>query len=128
MGFSLVKNFSSVIAHLVPEGTPIVLVPFIVCIEIIRSLIRPMTLAVRLAANIIAGHLLLVLCSTPACSAPSLTLSVILVAVLLLVLLEIGVAIIQRYVFTRLNSLYVREVNNPTLYLKRLVVRKRTNF
>ena len=62
------------------------------------------------------------------CSAPSLTLSVILMAVLLLVLLEIGVAIIQRYVFTRLNSLYVREVNNPTLYLKRLVVRKRNNF
>lgn len=115
MGFRLVKNFSSVLAHLVPEGTPVALVPFMVCIEIISSLMRPMTLAVRLAANIIAGHLLLVLCSTPACSASALALSIIWVAILLLVILEIGVALIQRYVFTRLNSLYVSEVNNPTL-------------
>ncbi|WP_431834057.1 F0F1 ATP synthase subunit A, partial [Escherichia coli] len=48
-------------AHLVPQGTPPVLIPFIVCIETIRNIIRPGTLAVRLAANIIAGHLLLTL-------------------------------------------------------------------
>jgi len=113
--YRLVKNFSAAIAHFVPEGTPVVLVPFMVCIEIISSLIRPITLAVRLAANMIAGHLLLVLCSTPACGAPALRLLVIWVAILLLILLEIGVALIQSYVFTRLNSLYVSEVNNPTL-------------
>ena len=43
------------------KGTPPILIPFIVCIETIRNLIRPGTLAVRLAANIIAGHLLLTL-------------------------------------------------------------------
>ena len=72
--YRFVKNFSAAIAHFVPEGTPVALVPFMVCIEIISSLIRPITLAVRLAANIIAGHLLLVLCSTPACRAPALGL------------------------------------------------------
>ncbi|WP_414887680.1 F0F1 ATP synthase subunit A, partial [Sphingomonas sp. Leaf339] len=49
------------LAHLVPQGTPPVLIPFIVCIETIRNIIRPLTLAVRLSANIIAGHLLLTL-------------------------------------------------------------------
>ncbi|PNF21346.1 ATP synthase subunit a [Cryptotermes secundus] len=47
--------------HLVPQGTPTPLIPFIVCIKTIRNIIRPGTLAVRLTANIIAGHLLLTL-------------------------------------------------------------------
>ena len=38
---------------------PPILIPFIVCIEIIRNIIRPGTLAVRLTAIIIAGHLLI---------------------------------------------------------------------
>ena len=49
------------LAHLVPLGTLGVLIPFMVLIETIRNVIRPGTFAVRLAANIIAGHLLLVL-------------------------------------------------------------------
>jgi F-type H+-transporting ATPase subunit a len=48
-------------SHLVPLGTPGGLVPFIVVIELVRTLIRPLTLAIRLAANIVAGHLLLLL-------------------------------------------------------------------
>jgi F0F1-type ATP synthase, subunit a len=50
-----------IFAHLVPQGTPPILIPFIVCIETIRNIIRPGTLAVRLSANIIAGHLLITL-------------------------------------------------------------------
>jgi len=64
--YALVKTFSSFIAHLVPKGTPKSLIPFMVLIEIIRTIIRPFTLAIRLAANMIAGHLLLVLISSPA--------------------------------------------------------------
>ncbi len=42
-----------------PEGTPGALIPLIVVIESVRLIIRPFTLAVRLAANIVAGHLLI---------------------------------------------------------------------
>jgi len=112
---ALIKNFTLFIAHLVPNGTPVGLIPFIVVIEVISSLIRPLTLGVRLAANIIAGHLLLVLASTPAPFIGSLPLSILIAAMILLSTLEMAVSIIQGYVFMRLRSLYIREVNNSTL-------------
>ena len=59
--FGWINNTQHIFAHLVPQGTPPVLIPFMVCIETISNIIRPWTLAVRLAANIIAGHLLLTL-------------------------------------------------------------------
>jgi len=57
------KNFKNSAAHLVPEGSPLYLAPLMVIIEIISHLIRPFTLAIRLAANIIAGHLIISLLS-----------------------------------------------------------------
>ena len=56
-----VKAPNSMMAHLVPLGTPVALIPFMVLIELVRNFIRPLTLSVRLAANIVAGHLLLTL-------------------------------------------------------------------
>jgi F-type H+-transporting ATPase subunit a len=84
--------------------------PFIVLIETVSNVIRPGTLAVRLAANIIAGHLLLVLLGS---QGPSITFSllrVLLVTQILLLTLERAVAIIQSYVFAVLATLYSREV------------------
>ncbi len=49
------------LAHLVPLETPDIVIPFTVLIETVSNVIRPGTLAVLLAANMIAGHLLLVL-------------------------------------------------------------------
>lgn len=98
------------LAHLVPLGTPGVLIPFIVLIETISNVIRPGTLAVRLAANMIAGHLLLVLLGN---QGPSITFSllrVLLVTQILLLTLERAVAVIQSYVFAVLATLYSREV------------------
>ena len=108
-------NPSRFLAHLVPIGTPMPLVPFMVLIEIISSVIRPLTLSVRLAANIIAGHLLLVLTRV---GMPTIRSSLLLVALrglTLLVVLEVAVSWIQGYVFTRLSSLYIREVGAPNL-------------
>lgn len=98
------------LAHLVPLGTPGALMPFMVLIETTRNIIRPGTLAVRLAANIIAGHLLLVLLGNQGPSMSSSILSFLLITQILLLTLERAVAIIQSYVFAVLATLYSREV------------------
>lgn len=98
-------------AHLVPQGTPALLIPFIVLIETIRNIIRPGTLAVRLAANIIAGHLLLTLLGNTGPSLTSALVFILLLCQILLLLLESAVAIIQSYVFAILRTLYAREIS-----------------
>ena len=98
------------LAHCVPLGSPPVLMPFMVLIETIRNLIRPGTLAVRLAANIIAGHLLLVLLGNQGPNLSSAFLVVLIVTQILLLVLESAVAVIQSYVFAVLATLYSREV------------------
>jgi len=81
-----------------------------VLIETTRNVIRPGTLAVRLAANIIAGHLLLVLLGNQGPSIASSLLSFLLITQILLLTLERAVAVIQSYVFAVLATLYSREV------------------
>lgn len=103
------------LAHLVPKGTPVVLVPFMVLIELLSNIIRPFTLGIRLAANIIAGHLLLVLISTPVFRLSVGIILVVLGGLFLLTVLELAVSMIQSYVFMRLGALYVREVNTSAL-------------
>ena len=98
-------------AHLVPQGTPGVLIPFMVLIETISNIIRPGTLAVRLAANIIAGHLLLTLLGNTGPSIrSSFLLSILIFSQILLLTLESAVAIIQSYVFAVLSTLYTGEI------------------
>jgi F-type H+-transporting ATPase subunit a len=99
-----VKNWFS---HLVPTGTPIALIPFIVLIETVRLLIRPFTLAVRLSANMIAGHLLLSLIG--GALAFSWTGGVVIIAQTCLFILELAVAVLQAFVFATLLTLYSRE-------------------
>nr|YP_009493356.1 ATP synthase F0 subunit 6 [Gibbosula crassa]AWK29321.1 ATP synthase F0 subunit 6 [Gibbosula crassa] len=53
------NSWASSAGQLVPSGSPVVLVPLLVLIESISVLIRPITLGVRLAANITMGHLML---------------------------------------------------------------------
>ena len=111
----LLKQFNSNIAHLVPEGTPSVLIPLMVIIESVRLIIRPFTLAVRLGANIIAGHLLLTLLGRQGFSTRGAALIGLIVGLILLITLECAVACIQAYVFTILSSLYLREHNSLEL-------------
>jgi len=82
-----------------------------VIIETIRNTIRPGTLAVRLSANIIAGHLLLTLLGNQTANANSLPLLILLITQITLLVLEVAVSIIQAYVFIVLATLYLRESN-----------------
>nr|AIY62118.1 ATP synthase F0 subunit 6 [Termitogeton planus]URH16610.1 ATP synthase F0 subunit 6 [Termitogeton planus] len=110
MVFGWVKNTNHMFEHLVPQGTPKALMPFMVIIETISNLIRPGTLAVRLTANMIAGHLLLTLLSSNGPEMNSTLLSMLIAAQILLLTLETAVAVIQSYVFTILSTLYSSEV------------------
>nr|YP_010728545.1 ATP synthase F0 subunit 6 [Helota thoracica]WEA76631.1 ATP synthase subunit 6 [Helota thoracica] len=111
MIYGWINNTIHMFAHLVPQGTPPVLMPFMVCIETISNMIRPGTLAVRLSANMIAGHLLMTLLGN---TGPSLSISLInilIIVQILLLTLESAVSIIQSYVFAVLSTLYSSEVN-----------------
>lgn len=109
--YGWINHTQHIFAHLVPQGTPAILIPFIVCIETISNIIRPGTLAVRLTANIIAGHLLLTLLGNTGPSISYILVSFLLIAQIALLVLESAVAIIQSYVFAVLRTLYSREVN-----------------
>nr|YP_001936584.1 ATP synthase F0 subunit 6 [Hypochilus thorelli]ACA62647.1 ATP synthase subunit 6 [Hypochilus thorelli] len=99
------KNFKHSAAHLVPLGCPIILAPILVFIEIISHLIRPITISIRLAANIMAGHLIVgLLSSISSLSMTSMMISVFFQSVLMV--LEISVAVIQGFVFSILLVLY----------------------
>nr|YP_007474256.1 ATP synthase F0 subunit 6 [Austinograea alayseae]AEX32646.1 ATP synthase F0 subunit 6 [Austinograea alayseae]AGJ50511.1 ATP synthase F0 subunit 6 [Austinograea alayseae] len=111
MIFGWVNHTKHMFAHLVPQGTPFVLMPFMVLIETISNIIRPGTLAVRLAANMIAGHLLLTLLGSTGPSLPLSILSILIFSQILLLILESAVAIIQSYVFAVLSTLYTSEIN-----------------
>nr|YP_009713599.1 ATP synthase F0 subunit 6 [Pseudeuphausia sinica]QGG46158.1 ATP synthase F0 subunit 6 [Pseudeuphausia sinica] len=98
-------------AHLIPQGTPGLLMPFMVVIETISNVIRPGTLAVRLAANMIAGHLLLTLLGNTGPSLSMTLVSLLIFSQILLLTLETAVAMIQSYVFAVLSTLYASEIN-----------------
>jgi len=83
--------------------------PLMVIIEVIRRVIRPLTLSVRLAANIVAGHLLLALLMGQA-SPFGVSSRAVILASIPLIILESAVAIIQSYVFSVLSTLYLSEV------------------
>nr|YP_009543756.1 ATP synthase F0 subunit 6 [Schizocardium brasiliense]AXY64143.1 ATP synthase F0 subunit 6 [Schizocardium brasiliense] len=106
------RNFNYRLSHLVPQGTPPALIPLMVWIETLSLLAQPLALALRLAANLTAGHLLIFLLSatawllTPVMPVVGTLTSVVLV---LLFLLEIAVACIQAYVFTALTSFYLQQ-------------------
>ncbi|MFM8608352.1 MAG: F0F1 ATP synthase subunit A [Hyphomicrobiales bacterium] len=103
----------------VPSGVPILLVPLIVMIEIISFISRPISLSVRLFANMLAGHItlkmfggfvtmLLVSGSWAAYLAP-----IPFVFTIALTALELLVAFLQAYVFAILTSVYLNDAIHP---------------
>nr|YP_009968781.1 ATP synthase F0 subunit 6 [Argyra pingwuensis]QNC71306.1 ATP synthase F0 subunit 6 [Argyra pingwuensis] len=111
MIYGWINHTQHMFAHLVPQGTPGILMPFMVCIESISNLIRPGTLAVRLTANMIAGHLLMTLMGNTGPSLSLILATLLIFMQIALLTLESAVAIIQSYVFAVLSTLYSSEVN-----------------
>nr|AYW52198.1 ATP synthase F0 subunit 6 [Galerucinae sp. 5 ACP-2013] len=111
MLYGWINNTIHMLAHLVPQGTPPVLMPFMVCIETISNIIRPGTLAIRLSANMIAGHLLMTLLGNTGSTMSIYMLNILIIIQILLLTLETAVSMIQSYVFAVLSTLYSSEVN-----------------
>lgn len=110
--YGWINSTNHIFAHLVPQSTPSVLIPFIVLIESVRNFIRPITLSVRLIANIVAGHLLITLLGNQTAVASNLVLAALIVTQIILLTLETAVALIQSYVFAVLTTLYSREITS----------------
>nr|UZT67452.1 ATP synthase F0 subunit 6 [Prosaspicera validispina] len=111
MLFGWINYSFHMFVHLTPQGTPYLLMPFMVLIESVSNFIRPLTLAIRLSANIIAGHLLMTLMSETMISLNVLLVMLMVLIQGLLVVLEVAVSFIQSYVFSILSSLYASEIN-----------------
>nr|YP_010737945.1 ATP synthase F0 subunit 6 [Ceratophyllus anisus]WEQ92355.1 ATP synthase F0 subunit 6 [Ceratophyllus anisus] len=111
MIYGWINHTNHMFCHLVPQGTPSILMPFMVCIETISNIIRPGTLAIRLSANMIAGHLLLTLMGNTGNSLSNYMLTILITAQILLLILEVAVSMIQSYVFAVLSTLYSSEIH-----------------
>nr|WGO62311.1 ATP synthase F0 subunit 6 [Pseudandraca sp. 1 MD-2023a] len=111
MLYGWLNNYQHMFIHMIPQGTPAILMPFMVLIETISNIIRPGTLAVRLTANMIAGHLLMTLLSSTSTTLPSYLILILIIIQILLLILESAVAVIQSYVIAILSTLYSSEVN-----------------
>nr|AOY34902.1 ATP synthase F0 subunit 6 [Lethocerus deyrollei] len=110
MLFGWINKTQEMFAHLMPVGTPPPLMPFMVIIETISNLIRPGALAVRLTANMIAGHLLMSLLGNNMETMSSMMVMSLITIQMMLMLFETAVALIQAYVFSVLSTLYTSEV------------------
>ena len=121
MVLGFVRHGTHFFSLFVPPGVPLWLFPLIVPLEMVSFLIRPITLSVRLFANMMAGHLMLkvfagfsvamlsaeVLASTGGASAAGAILPMLFNA--MLTAFELLVALIHAYVFSVLSCIYLKD-------------------
>lgn len=106
----IVNNIYSLMRHFLPAGIGGLLKIFIPVLEIIGVLIRPMTLAIRLATNIRCGHVVLLIFRFFAFNIASYLVVSIRVLLFGLYFIEFLVCAIQAYVFWRLLYIYIIEM------------------
>nr|YP_009250798.1 ATP synthase F0 subunit 6 [Namalycastis abiuma]AMY15501.1 ATP synthase F0 subunit 6 [Namalycastis abiuma] len=106
---AVMYDTKSWIASLLPGGAPDWLNPFLVVIETISITVRPLTLSFRLAANMSAGHIVLSLIGAYAAAAAITNMPVFILLILtqiMYIIFEMGICLIQAYIFCLLLSLY----------------------
>lgn len=115
----LINFNSNFFAMFMPAGSPMALAPFLVVIELVSYSAKAITLGVRLAANLTAGHLLFAILAgftwkmLIAGGLVSLLSIFPMLIVIFITILEIAVALIQAYVFCLLTTTYL----NDTVHL-----------
>jgi F-type H+-transporting ATPase subunit a len=112
-GFGFLKLF-------VPHGVPMVLMPLVVAIEIVSFMSRPISLSVRLFANMLAGHITLKVFGAFVVGLSSLgvlgSFGAVMpfLMVVALTALEVLVAVLQAYVFAILTCIYLNDAIHPS--------------
>jgi F-type H+-transporting ATPase subunit a len=108
--YGVVQHFR----NLIPHGIPIALLPIMIVVELLGVLSRPFALAIRLFANMTAGHVvilsligLIFILQSPYVGAVSVPFT------LFILLLELLVAFIQAYIFTMLAALFIGMSAHP---------------
>ena len=104
-----VRHGAKFLKLFVPSGVPMFLLPLLVLIEILSYLTRPISLSVRLFANMMAGHTMLKVFAGFVVSLGVLAGWAPLAFVVALTGLEIGIAFLQAYVFTILTCIYLND-------------------
>jgi F-type H+-transporting ATPase subunit a len=111
-GFHFLKLF-------VPSGLPMALLPFVTFIEVLSFISRPISLCIRLFANMLAGHITLKVFAGFVATLGSLGVVGVVGAILplaatvALTALEFLVAVLQAYVFAILTCLYLNDALHP---------------
>ncbi len=108
IGFS--KHGGHFFSILVPPGVPKLMIPFMVPIEVISMIARPISLSVRLFANMTAGHTVLAVLFGLAMSAPVWLGWLPFGFTVIINGLEMAIALIQAYIFTTLTCVYIGDV------------------
>ena len=118
IGYGIWRHGLHFLHLFVPSGVPAYVLPLVVPIEVVSFLSRPISLAVRLFANMLAGHIalkifagfvgLLIATGTWAIISP-----LPLLLALALTALEFLVAVLQAYVFTLLTCIYLNDALHP---------------
>nr|ATZ70009.1 ATP synthase F0 subunit 6 [Conus calhetae]ATZ70021.1 ATP synthase F0 subunit 6 [Conus calhetae] len=110
---AMVYNPGSIVAGLLPMGAPAPLNPFLVLIETVSIMVRPITLSVRLTANMSAGHIVLTLIGNYLTAglfiSSFFSIFLLLLIQILYTVFEFGISLIQAYIFCLLITLYSDE-------------------
>ncbi len=117
--YGFAKHGTHFLGLFVPSGVPAWLLPFIVVIEVISFLSRPISLSLRLFANMLAGHIALKVFGGFVVSLGAAGVGYAILAPLPLLMavaltaLEFLVAFLQAYVFTVLTCIYLNDALHP---------------
>lgn len=113
MVFGFYRYRSSFFSMFMPMGAPLGLSPLLVIIEIASNISRPVALGMRLAANLTAGHILLAILADFSCKLLFYSYSLInlfpISIIMFMTILEVGVLVIQAYVFCLLSMIYLKD-------------------